>query len=66
MTKEQMKLEIALMAFRDGFAVGANTRSAHKRHVVEAETHKHWKRGYEAGRAAVESEETAYRKELNA
>jgi hypothetical protein len=60
-----VELELALRAFRDGYAVATADRAT-KRHVIDPLTHKHWRRGYEAGRAALASDEDSYRKELNA
>ncbi len=53
--------EQALRAYRAGFAIGADSNASARRHVVEPSTHEHWRRGYEAGRAAAEAALAAYR-----
>lgn len=54
MSRLDLDKELGLRAFRDGFAVGADPRRAARRHIVEPETHVHWRAGFEAGRAAIE------------
>jgi len=50
---------MAARAYADGFAAGADLR-ARRRHAGDAATHAHWRRGFDAGRRAVESAERAY------
>lgn len=53
------QLENAIKAFRMGFAAGAKPGWA-----GTVPTEKHWRRGFDAGRAAAAAEEDAYRKQL--
>lgn len=48
-----LNCEMRVRAFERGFAIGADLRKSASRHVVEAETHDHWRAGFEAGRAAA-------------
>lgn len=54
------ELALAVQAFGSGFAVGADSRAAMKRHVVEPTTHQHWVRGFIAGRVAAARAERRY------
>jgi len=54
------QLENAIKQFRMGFAAGAKPGWS-----GTTPTEKHWLRGFKAGRAAADSEENAYRKEMN-
>lgn len=51
---------LAVRAFGQGFLAGADPRRAHRRHCVEATTHEHWRRGFDAGRDAISSAELSY------
>lgn len=55
-----LDVALALRAFGLGFAAGADPRTALRRHAVEAATHEHWRRGFEAGRDAVATAEHRY------
>jgi hypothetical protein len=51
---------LAVRAFGQGFLAGADPRRAHRRHCVEATTHEHWRRGFDAGRDAISAAELSY------
>ena len=51
---------LAVRAFGQGFLAGADPRRAHRRHCVEATTHEHWRRGFDAGRDAISAAELGY------
>lgn len=55
---------LQLYAYLDGFARGADHKSARKRHQVDPKTHEQWKRGYDDGRDAVRAVEERWRKSL--
>ena len=61
----RVQLELALQAFRAGFAAATSTTQPAKPLTGMSAIAKHWRRGFSAGRAALDSEETAYRKELS-
>jgi hypothetical protein len=52
---------LALRAFIDGFAVGADPDHARQRTAVNPLNHDHWRRGFEAGRAAAAEAAATYR-----
>lgn len=59
--------DLALQVFRAGFIAGALSVHTGREVAVPDDiplTIKHWRRGFDAGRAAMDAEETAYRKEL--
>jgi len=45
---------LALRAFEQGFAEGADPLRKRKSHTVDPTTHEHWRRGFAAGRESVE------------
>jgi len=51
---------LAVRAFGQGFLAGADPRRALRRHCVEASTHEHWRRGFDAGRDAISTAELSY------
>jgi hypothetical protein len=51
---------LAVRAFAQGFHAGADPRRALGRHPVDASTHEHWRRGFEAGRQAISKAEDQY------
>ena len=51
---------LAVRAFGQGFLAGADPRRALRRHCVEPATHEHWRRGFDAGRAAISMAELTY------
>jgi hypothetical protein len=51
---------LAIRAFGQGFLAGADPRRALRRHSVEASTHEHWRRGFDAGRDAISEAEFRY------
>ena len=51
---------LAVRAFAHGFHAGADPRRAFGRHPVDASTHEHWRRGFEAGRQAISAAEDQY------
>lgn len=51
---------LAVRAFSQGFHAGADPRRALGRHPVDASTHEHWRRGFEAGRQAISTAEDLY------
>jgi hypothetical protein len=51
---------LAVRAFGQGFLAGADPRRALRRHSVEASTHEHWRRGFDAGRDAISEAEFRY------
>lgn len=55
---------LAVRAFGQGFLAGADPRRALRRHSVEASTHEHWRRGFDAGRDAISEAEFRYGKGL--
>jgi len=63
--QELIDRELALRAFEQGFAVGADLQRT-ARHVVEPSTHQHWRAGFDAGRAASHVASDAYRVSLRA
>ena len=52
--------ELAVRAFGQGFLAGADPRRARRRHTVDASTHEHWRRGFDAGRNAISDAEERY------
>lgn len=56
--------ELAVRAFEQGFAVGANPLKRAAGHTVDPDTHKHWRTGFEAGRRAVDAAAATYRGQL--
>lgn len=55
---------LAVRAFGQGFLAGADPRRAMRRHAVDALSHVHWRRGFDAGRDAVFAAESGYGLEL--
>lgn len=55
---------LAVRAFGQGFHAGADPRRALGRHPIDAGTHEHWRRGFEAGRHAISTAEDAYGQRL--
>jgi len=55
---------LAVRAFAQGFHAGADPRRALGRHPVDATTHEHWRRGFEAGRQAISRAENLYARVL--
>src|SRR5262245_18934173 len=51
---------LAVRAFTQGFADGADPRRAVRRHAVDPHTHDQWRKGFEAGRDAIVAAERAY------
>lgn len=59
-----MQIELAVRAYEQGFVCGADPLKGLSRHVVEPETHQHWRAGFAAGRAAQQQSSVAYREQL--
>jgi hypothetical protein len=45
--------ELAKRAFEAGFLAAVDPRKRRGRHAVDARTHQHWRRGHQAGVAAL-------------
>lgn len=64
MTDFEMMLALAVRAFGQGFVAGADPRRAVRAYNVEASTHEHWRRGFDAGREAISLAEEKYGEDL--
>lgn len=56
--------DLALRAFMQGFAKGADDLKRSSGHVVDAATHEHWKRGFDLGRLGADMARAQYRARL--
>lgn len=50
----QVERLLKLNAFEKGFARGSDALKRGTRHTVDAATHEHWRKGFDAGRRALE------------
>lgn len=55
---------LALRAFEQGYHCGADPQRERRRHTVDPATHRHWRAGYELGRAAAERASDDYQREM--
>jgi len=55
---------LALRAFEQGYHCGADPQRERRRHTVDPKTHRHWRSGYELGRAAAERASDDYGEQL--
>jgi len=58
--QELIDRELALRAFEQGYAIGADLQRT-ARHTVDPPTHGHWRHGFDAGRSAALAASEAYR-----
>ncbi|TAL41923.1 MAG: hypothetical protein EPN91_09595 [Salinibacterium sp.] len=61
-----LERELAVRAYTQGFAIGANQLKQANRHTVSPDTHQHWRQGFEDGRRAVDQAAAAYKEKLRA
>lgn len=64
LSPEELQTELAARAYIQGFAIGANPLKRAGRHTVDADTHAHWRKGFEDGRAAANQAMGAYKERL--
>jgi hypothetical protein len=55
---------LAIRAFMEGFAVGADGNRSRRRHAVDPSTHPFWRQGHEAGRDAHRAAVEQVRREV--
>jgi hypothetical protein len=62
----QIEIELAKRAFQAGFSAAVEIDGRRRRHKVDPITHQHWRRGFEAGAAALRAAAVTYGRELAA
>jgi len=61
---KDIEIAIALEAFKQGFCWGADPTHARRRHVVDPDTHKYWRYGFDQGQAAAKEAARQYQAAL--